>query len=57
MDGTRKYHLELGDPEPKVHVWCLFTDELIYSHKLQDTRYISHRPKEVKQERKCLSLT
>ena len=33
MDGTRKYHAELGNPDPKVYTWYVFTDKWILAQK------------------------
>jgi hypothetical protein len=33
MDGTRKYHPEQGNPDPKGHVWYVLTDKWILVKK------------------------
>ena len=33
MDGTRKYHPELGNPDPKGHTWYVLTDKWILVKK------------------------
>jgi hypothetical protein len=34
MDGTRKYHPELGNPITKEHTWYALTDKWILTQKL-----------------------
>jgi len=34
MDGTRKYHPELGNPVTKEHTWYALTDKWILTQKL-----------------------
>jgi hypothetical protein len=33
MDGTRKYHPETGNPDPKGHAWYVLTDKWILGKK------------------------
>ena len=35
MDGTRKYHLERGNPITKEHPWYALTDKCILAQKLR----------------------
>jgi hypothetical protein len=35
MDGTRKYHPELGNPITKEHTWYTLTDKWILAQKLR----------------------
>jgi hypothetical protein len=33
MDGTRKYHPEWGNSDPKGHAWYVFTNKWILAKK------------------------
>jgi hypothetical protein len=43
MDGTRKYHPELGNPDTKEYIWYILTDVVI-SPKAHNAHATSHRP-------------
>jgi hypothetical protein len=38
MDGTRKYHPELGNSDPKRHAWYVLTNKWILAKKVQNTQ-------------------
>ena len=38
MDGTRKYHPERGNSDPKGHAWHLLTNKLILVKKYRISR-------------------
>jgi hypothetical protein len=51
MDGTRKYHPELSNPDTKEHTWYVLTDKWILAQKLtmptiQFTDHMEFRRKE-----------
>jgi hypothetical protein len=51
MDGTRKYHLESGNPITKEHTWYTLTDKWILTQKLgipkiQSTDHMKLKKKE-----------
>jgi hypothetical protein len=43
-DGTRKYHPEWSNPDPKGHAWYELVDKWILAKKIQNTQDTAHRP-------------
>ena len=52
MDGTRKYHPELGNPITKEHTWYALTEKSILAQKLRipKTQSTDHRKLKEKED-------
>ena len=50
MSGTRKYHLECGNPFTKEHTWYVLTGKCNIRPETQNTQETIHRPHEAQEE-------